>query len=64
MKKKRSSKILALVLLLITAISHAEELTPQGYAVDEVAGPVVIAASAATVNINMQMEDYAYIPFH
>ena len=31
---------------------------------DEVAKPITIAVSAATVNIYKQMEGYAYIPFH
>jgi intracellular sulfur oxidation DsrE/DsrF family protein len=42
----------------------AQALAHHGYAINEVAEPVTIAVSAATVNINMQMEDYAYIPFH
>ncbi|QDU15070.1 DsrE/DsrF-like family protein [Gimesia maris] len=42
----------------------AQALAHHGYAGDEVAKPVRIAVSAATVNINKQMEGYAYIPFH
>ncbi|WP_164100607.1 DsrE family protein [Candidatus Laterigemmans baculatus] len=42
----------------------AQALAHHGYAMDEVAQPVTTAVSAATVNINKQMEGYAYIPFH
>jgi intracellular sulfur oxidation DsrE/DsrF family protein len=42
----------------------AQALAHNGYSTDEVAKPVMTAVSAATVNINMQMENYAYIPFH
>jgi hypothetical protein len=34
------------------------------YGRDEVAPDVTIAAAASTVNINKQMEGYAYLPFH
>jgi intracellular sulfur oxidation DsrE/DsrF family protein len=36
----------------------------KGYRTDEVAGDITIAAAASTVNINRQMEGYAYLPFH
>ncbi|TWT52143.1 DsrE family protein [Allorhodopirellula solitaria] len=42
----------------------AQALAHHGYAIDELAKPVTTAVSAATVNINKQMEGYAYIPFH
>jgi intracellular sulfur oxidation DsrE/DsrF family protein len=42
----------------------AQALAHHGYAMDEVAKPVTTAVSAATVNINKQMEGYASIPFH
>lgn len=41
----------------------AQALAHHGYAMDEVAQPVTPAVSAATVNINKQMEGFAYIPF-
>lgn len=41
----------------------AQALAHHGYAMNEVAKPVTTAVSAATVNINKQMEGYAYIPF-
>ncbi|MDW7772113.1 MAG: DsrE family protein [Desulfobulbaceae bacterium] len=41
-----------------------QALAHQGYRTDEVLPEVTVAVSAATVNINKQMEGYAYIPFH
>lgn len=41
-----------------------QALAHHGYATSEVASEVKIAVSAATVNINLQMEGYAYLPFH
>jgi intracellular sulfur oxidation DsrE/DsrF family protein len=41
-----------------------QAMAHQGYGRDEVIPAVIIAVSAATVNINKQMEGYAYIPFH
>ncbi len=41
-----------------------QALAHQGYALDEVAPEVTVAVSAATVNINLQTDGYAYIPFH
>ena len=38
-------------------------LAHHGYATSEVAPEVKMAVSAATVNINLQMDGYAYIPF-
>lgn len=40
-----------------------QALAHQGYATTEVAEPVQVAVSAATVVINLQMDGYAYIPF-
>ncbi len=40
-----------------------QALAHQGYATSEVASEVKVAVSAATVNINFQMDGYAYIPF-
>lgn len=40
-----------------------QALAHHGYATSEVAPEVRIAVSAATVNINLQMDGYAYIPF-
>jgi len=42
----------------------AQAIAHRGFATDEVASPVEIAVSAATVNINKQMAGYAYLPFH
>jgi intracellular sulfur oxidation DsrE/DsrF family protein len=42
----------------------AQALAHHGLATEEVAPAVTVAVSAATVNINKQMDDYAYIPFH
>lgn len=41
----------------------AQALAHHGYATGEVASAVTIAVSAATVNINKQMDGYAFIPF-
>lgn len=40
-----------------------QALAHHGYATSEVAPEVKVAVSAATVNINLQMDGYAYIPF-
>lgn len=40
-----------------------QALAHHGYATKEVAPEVKVAVSAATVNINLQMDGYAYIPF-
>ncbi|QDU37367.1 DsrE/DsrF-like family protein [Maioricimonas rarisocia] len=40
-----------------------QALAHHGYATSDVASPVKIAVSAATLNINVQMDGYAYIPF-
>jgi intracellular sulfur oxidation DsrE/DsrF family protein len=40
-----------------------QALAHHGYAASDVAPEVTIAVSAATVNINLQMDGYAYIPF-
>jgi hypothetical protein len=40
-----------------------QALAHHGYGTDEVAPDVTVAVSAATVNINLQMDGYAYIPF-
>jgi hypothetical protein len=40
-----------------------QALAHRGFTGDEVAGPVRIAVSAATVNINRQMAGFAYLPF-
>lgn len=40
-----------------------QALAHHGYATSEVASEVKVAVSAATVNINLQMDGYAYIPF-
>jgi intracellular sulfur oxidation DsrE/DsrF family protein len=42
----------------------AQALAHHGYSTSEVAEAVTVAVSAATVNINKQMEGFAYIPFH
>jgi intracellular sulfur oxidation DsrE/DsrF family protein len=41
-----------------------QALAHHGYGTDEVAPEVTVAVSAATVNINLQMDGYAYIPFN
>jgi intracellular sulfur oxidation DsrE/DsrF family protein len=41
----------------------AQALAHRGFAMNEVASPVKVAVSAATVNINKQMENYAFLPF-
>lgn len=41
-----------------------QALAHHGYAASEVASEVEVAVSAATLNINLQMEGYAYLPFH
>lgn len=41
-----------------------QALAHHGYGTDEVAPEVTVAVSAATVNINLQTDGYAYIPFH
>ncbi|MFH5804711.1 DsrE family protein [Alienimonas sp. DA493] len=40
-----------------------QALAHHGFATDEVAPEVTVAVSAATVNINLQTDGYAYIPF-
>ena len=40
-----------------------QALAHHGFATSEVAPEVKVAVSAATVNINLQMDGYAYIPF-
>lgn len=40
-----------------------QALAHHGFATTEVAPEVEVAVSAATVNINLQMDGYAYIPF-
>ncbi|QDT16667.1 DsrE family protein [Alienimonas californiensis] len=40
-----------------------QALAHHGFATDEVAPEVTVAVSAATVNINLQMDGYAYLPF-
>jgi len=40
-----------------------QALSHHGFATGEVASDVKVAVSAATVNINLQMDGYAYIPF-
>jgi intracellular sulfur oxidation DsrE/DsrF family protein len=40
-----------------------QALAHHGFATTEVAPEVQVAVSAATVNINLQMDGYAYIPF-
>jgi intracellular sulfur oxidation DsrE/DsrF family protein len=40
-----------------------QALAHHGFATTDVASPVKVAVSAATVNINLQMDGYAYIPF-
>lgn len=42
----------------------AQALAHHGYRLAEVAEPVTVAVSAATVNVARQMDGYAYIPFH
>lgn len=41
-----------------------QALAHQGYATSDVASDVKVAVSAATMSINLQMEGYAYLPFH
>lgn len=41
-----------------------QALAHHGFATTEVAPEVKVAVSAATVNINLQMDGYAYIPFN
>lgn len=41
-----------------------QALAHHGFAASEVASPARVAVSAATVNINHQMNGYAYLPFH
>lgn len=41
-----------------------QALAHQGYAIEEVAPEVTVAVSAATVNIGLQNDGYAYLPFH
>jgi intracellular sulfur oxidation DsrE/DsrF family protein len=41
-----------------------QALAHHGFATEEVAPAVQVAVSAATVNINTQMNGYAYLPFH
>lgn len=41
-----------------------QALAHHGFATEQVAEPVQVAVSAATVNINRQMAGYAYVPFH
>jgi intracellular sulfur oxidation DsrE/DsrF family protein len=41
-----------------------QALAHQGYSTDSVAPEVTISLSAATVNINLQNDGFAYIPFH
>ncbi|MCM2374294.1 DsrE family protein [Aporhodopirellula aestuarii] len=41
-----------------------QALAHHGFGTNEVAREVKVAVSAATVNINLQMNNYAYIPFH
>ncbi len=41
-----------------------QALAHHGYGTDEVADEVSVAVSAATANINLQTDGYAYIPFH
>lgn len=40
-----------------------QAMAHHGFGADEIAPEVTIAVSAATVNINLQMDGYAYIPF-
>ncbi|MCG6155878.1 DsrE family protein [Rubinisphaera margarita] len=40
-----------------------QALAHHGYSTSEVASEVKVVVSAATVNINLQMKGYAYIPF-
>ncbi|QEG38804.1 DsrE family protein [Roseimaritima ulvae] len=40
-----------------------QALAHHGFATTDVADEVKVAVSAATVNINLQMDNYAYIPF-
>lgn len=40
-----------------------QAMAHHGYASSEVSSDVTVAVSAATVNINLQTEGYAYIPF-
>ncbi|TWT90350.1 DsrE/DsrF-like family protein [Pseudobythopirellula maris] len=41
-----------------------QALAHHGYATNEVASEAKVAVSAATLNISLQMEGYAYLPFH
>lgn len=41
-----------------------QALAHHGFATEEVASAATVAVSAATVNINKQMDGYAYLPFH
>ncbi|GAA5510950.1 hypothetical protein Rcae01_06462 [Novipirellula caenicola] len=41
-----------------------QALAHHGFATSDVASDVEVAVSAATVNINSQMDGYAYLPFH
>ena len=40
-----------------------QALAHHGFATSEVAPEIKVAVSAATININLQMDGYAYIPF-
>jgi intracellular sulfur oxidation DsrE/DsrF family protein len=42
----------------------AQALAHHQFPPDEVAEPVTVAASAATVTVDRQMAGYAYVPFH
>jgi intracellular sulfur oxidation DsrE/DsrF family protein len=41
-----------------------QSLARNGYRVEEVAPDLVVAVSAMTVNINKQLDGYAYLPIH
>lgn len=41
-----------------------QAMASKGYAVDDAAEDVNVAVSALTVNVNRQMDGYAYIPLH
>lgn len=41
-----------------------QALAHHGFEISDVTPEVKVAVSAATVNINLQMDRYAYIPFH
>ncbi len=70
MKDKEKSKNVNLELLRklkragVEVYVCGQALAHHGFAVDEVATEVKVAVSAATVSINLQMDNYAYIPFH